>query len=260
MRTHMYRIHFYEMVNIEKTRKEIAGVKNIVRFCALLLVLMLFCQMSLFLFAMATQTGSASLPLAGHVIAIDPGHGGYDAGAVGRTTGVLEKDLNLAISLQLAQLLRDAGASVILTRETDKDFCPPQTLAARKKEVDMAVRANILHESGADIVLSIHMNYISSGKNKGAQVFSLKGAKSDAGKELAHCLQSALKLEVDQDNTRKAQTGDYYILRMTDASVLVECGFLSNETDEKNLCDPDYQKVLCWGIYKGLCNFVTQGG
>lgn len=233
-----------------------------IRFSTFCLCLALFCQISLamLLSQASASVAAGSLPLAGYVIAIDPGHGGYDAGAVGNCTGVLEKDLNLTISLQLAQLLRKAGAGVILTRETDREFCPPETGMLRKKEVDMAIRGNILYESRADIVLSIHMNNANNSRYHGAQVFSLKGAQSEEGKQLATCLQNALRDELDPDNTRKAQTGDYYILRMAPASALVECGFLSNCTEEANLCDPAYQQALCWAIYKGLCNFVSQNG
>ena len=62
-----------------------------------------------------------SLPLTGTVIAIDPGHGGKDGGAVSSTGNVVEKEVTLAISMYLRDFLQQSGAFVVMTREEDKD-------------------------------------------------------------------------------------------------------------------------------------------
>src|SRR4051794_30587593 len=67
-----------------------------------------------------------SLPLAGKVIVLDAGHGGVDGGAVSRQ-GVIEKDINLAITLYLRDYLQEAGAVVKMTREGDYDLATQET-------------------------------------------------------------------------------------------------------------------------------------
>lgn len=67
-----------------------------------------------------------NLPLAGKVIALDAGHGGPDGGAVSRQ-GVIEKDVNLAVTLYLRDYLQQAGALVVMTREGDYDLASPET-------------------------------------------------------------------------------------------------------------------------------------
>ena len=62
-----------------------------------------------------------TLPLSGKLIALDAGHGGPDGGAESKD-GVIEKDINLAITLRLRDYLQQAGAVVVLTRETDTDL------------------------------------------------------------------------------------------------------------------------------------------
>ena len=95
--------------------------------------------------------------LAGCVIALDAGHGGYDGGAVGRVSGTPEKGLNLDVARRLAAILEAQGAQIVMTRTDDYALCdehPP----IRKKLQDMQRRAAIIEQSGAQMVLSIHMN------------------------------------------------------------------------------------------------------
>ncbi|MBE5761999.1 MAG: hypothetical protein E7334_08380 [Clostridiales bacterium] len=206
----------------------------------------------------AYTVSAAVSPLLGKVIVVDAGHGGYDSGTVGRTTGVLEKDLNLSVALKLRDILSQNGASVIMTRDTDKALCPENTKVGEKKQTDMAARAMIIEEANADIVLSIHMNDYAISKYHGAQVFYLEGSgnKSD-GALLAGYIQSRLINDLDPTNTRKIKAGDYYILRMKTASVLIECGFLSNKNDELLLQDDSYQSKLAWCIYSGVIDYLN---
>jgi N-acetylmuramoyl-L-alanine amidase len=92
------------------------------------------------------------------ILCIDPGHGGYDPGAVGN--GLRESDLNLAVSLTLRDILRDVwGVKVVMTRETDA--CPVNVskLSGQARELaDLQGRANISDKAGADLILPIHVN------------------------------------------------------------------------------------------------------
>ncbi len=120
--------------------------------------------------------------LAGCVIALDAGHGGYDGGAVGRVSGTPEKGLNLDVARRLATILEAQGAQIVMTRTDDYALCdehPP----IRKKLQDMQRRAAIIEQSGAQMVLSIHMNEYAGRSQSGPQVFYREGCP--AGRLLA---------------------------------------------------------------------------
>lgn len=84
--------------------------------------------------------------LTGKTIVLDPGNGGSDPGAIG-PTGLLEKDINLFVALDLAQLLKIQGANVILTRSTDT-------------YVPLRQRIEIANQASADLFVSIAHNSI----------------------------------------------------------------------------------------------------
>ena len=97
-----------------------------------------------------------SWSIANRVVVIDPGHGGIDPGAVGKS-GTLEKDINLEVAKKLQVLLSQAGAAVVLTRESDVDLADSDTkgLLAKKRQ-DLGRRVAIANKRNAHIYLSIH--------------------------------------------------------------------------------------------------------
>ena len=115
------------------------------------------------------------------VVAIDPGHGGFDPGKVG-VTGVLEKDINLAISFKVRKKLEKKGVQVIMTRMTDDAICSPEE--KNKKMADMRNRVEIINASNAAIAVSIHQNSFTDSSSKGAQVFYYTGRRK-TGKNFA---------------------------------------------------------------------------
>lgn len=188
-----------------------------------------------------------SLPTAKKIVLIDPGHGGFDPGKPG-TSGENEKNINLQISSKLQAYLEQSGCYVIVTRSEDEAL-------AESKNKDLKERKRLANESGANIMISIHQNSFPKGRAKGAQVFYYNSSKE--GKFLAQCIQTKLKEFVDPSNTRdiKANT-DYYVLRTTQIpSVIVECGFLSNLEEEKNLNTQQYQEKIAWAIYMGIIEY-----
>lgn len=186
------------------------------------------------------------------VIVIDPGHGGYDPGKIG-VSGVLEKDLNLAIALKVANLLERSGYTVYLTRERDVALC--QGTEGSKKTADLDKRLELIREVNPALVVSIHQNSF-DGTTRGAQAFYY--ANSVKGKELAKCLQDAVKEYADSENHRVEKGNDsYYILRKSQCPlVIMECGFLSNAQEEMLLKDENYQKKLAFAISQGIENFL----
>ena len=196
-------------------------------------------------------------PLTGMVIAVDAGHGGYDGGAVGRMSGTPEKELNLDVALRVQRLLEQEGAQVIMTRREDIALCdenPP----VRKKLQDMQRREAIIVGGGADLVLSIHMNEYAGRSQSGPQVFYREGCP--AGRVLAGALQEAMIDGLSPSRERTALGGDYYILTLGVPSALVECGFLSNQEEERKLLDPDYRQLVAQSIVQGVLRWAALPG
>jgi len=191
-----------------------------------------------------------SSPAADRVIVIDPGHGGIDSGAVS-PTGTREEELNRKVALKLKKYLTDNGAKVALTRET-KDG-----LAAGKSE-DMRKRVELIRQSNADIVVSIHMNKFPQSQYFGAQTFYMKG--SEQGERLAECIQARMVEDLIEGNKRKIKAVDNLrILKAGSApAVIVECGFLSNDAEEALLKTDDYQEKIAWSIYSGIMEYFAE--
>ena len=126
---------------------------------------------------------------------------------------------------------------------------------SNKKVADMKKRCQIILESNADIVVSIHQNSFQDGSAKGAQVFYYK--HSAQGKKLAECVQKSFKANLDQSNNRVEKADNtYYMLVHTKApTIIAECGFLSNASETKLLIDESYQRKVADAILKGILNY-----
>ena len=200
-------------------------------------------------------TQGAALPLDGMVILVDPGHGGYDGGACG-ASGVWEKTINLQTARHVADELRALGAEVVMTRTEDVDLCSePRPAELTKKRQDMIARVDMARACGADMVLSIHMNYYRDRSQSGPQVFYREGC--DSGRLLAGCMQQSLIDGLAPKKQRAALAGDYFILQLDVPSVLIECGFLSNPAEEKLLLDGGYQQRTAQAVAEGVKAYVT---
>ncbi|MFD1408332.1 N-acetylmuramoyl-L-alanine amidase CwlD [Kroppenstedtia eburnea] len=194
-----------------------------------------------------------SMPLSGKVIVLDPGHGGYDGGAVSRS-GLQEKGVTLDISLLLRDYLQESGALVIMTREVDKDLAG--TGYRRRKAADLMERARIVKTSGADAFISIHLNAIPSPRWSGAQTFYYPTL--EANKKLAESIQSELIRNLENTNRKARYSGEIYILKTSPVpTALVEVGFLSNPAEAELLGDEAYQKKLAAAIYNGLLRYYS---
>lgn len=188
-----------------------------------------------------------AMPVAKKTIVIDAGHGGWDPGKIG-TKGDNEKEINLTIANILQQYLEQGGATVIVTRMGD------EALGKGKRE-DMKQRRDIINDSKADILISIHQNSFPRARAKGAQVFYHNDSKKSQA--LAENIQSQLCTFVDPENQRGAKANtNYYILKNTDMpAAIVECGFLSNPEEELLLNNEAYQEKIAWSIYMGIVDY-----
>ncbi|MDD3919705.1 MAG: N-acetylmuramoyl-L-alanine amidase [Eubacteriales bacterium] len=177
-------------------------------------------------------------------ILIDPGHGGADVGATG-ANGSVEADMNLAVAQKLKLELESRGIPVTLTRET------PDALGD-SKEADMKKRGKLIQTSTAAAFVSIHMNsYPEDPAVSGPQVFYDKS--SVIGKDFANAMQPYLNKATG--GTRKPNSLGLFVLQAAEGvmpGVLVECGFLTNPTEEQKLLDEDYQNTLAVAIADGI--------
>lgn len=202
------------------------------------------------------RVSALSWSVANKVIVIDPGHGGIDPGSKG-PSGVIEKDVTLEVSRKLANILGQAGAIVLMTRETDIDLSDADggSLLSRKRQ-DLAKRIAMANDRKADAFISIHVNSFKSGpKEHGAQTFYQPG--SQEGGKLAKTIQSELT-RLLKNTDRKAKAVDYYTTRNAKIpAVIVEIGFISNSKEERLMCDNDYQGKLSYAIYSGMVKYFA---
>ena len=187
-------------------------------------------------------------------IAIDPGHGGRDPGKVGINNS-LEKEINLAISLRLKDLLEQNDIKVVMTRTDDEGLYSESD--SNKKRADLNKRIEIINSSNAAFAVSIHQNSFGQESVKGAQVFYY--GESEQGRKIATTLQEQIKETIKDGNHRQAKSNtSYYMLKHTTCPlVIVECGYLSNRTEPELLLDEAYQEKMAWAIHLGIMEYLN---
>lgn len=197
----------------------------------------------------AVRATSSPKPL--HTIVIDAGHGGIDGGAVGKVSGIDESHLNLEYAMELKSLCENFGIKVVLTRSDMNGLY--SISATNKKRSEMEKRRQIIENSGAELVVSLHMNSFPLPSARGAQVYY--GAGNEGGKALAENVGSSLHQSIDYAK-KTAKVGDYFVLNCTSkAGILVECGFLSNAEEENLLISENYRKNFCYSLLCGILKF-----
>jgi N-acetylmuramoyl-L-alanine amidase len=178
--------------------------------------------------------------LAGKLICIDPGHGGSDTGALG-LDGTKEADLCLSMALQLARALREAGATVLMTRDSDT-------------HVGLEERYNFANQKGADLFISIHCN-------------AMERHNSMSGTETYYWSPQSLNLAraVHPEVVRAMGGRDGAIRRRTFAvihhttmpAILLEVGYIDSATDGAKLRDPAFSEAFGNAVRQGLVQYVA---
>jgi N-acetylmuramoyl-L-alanine amidase len=222
------------------------------------------------------------------IVALDPGHGGEDPGAIG-PTGLREKDVVLAIALQLRNKLNAVrGMRVMMTRDGDY-FVPLQQRVRKARRVQ------------ADLFVSIHADAFMRPEARGASVFALstRGASSAAARWMANKenaadvvggvnvavkdrqvlsamldmstaaqIKDSLKLgqevlgrigRVGRLHKRQVEQAGFAVLKAPDIpSILVETAFISNPEEEQKLRDPAYQAQLVDALASGIQRYFAK--
>lgn len=186
----------------------------------------------------------ASNVLGGAVIAVDPGHGGMHTGGKGNT-GLMEKDINLKVALNLQEILQSWGARVVMTRTTDRHFDP-------QVDDDLDARVQIVNGAKPNLFLSIHTNYVPQAGPRGFEVWvpRCNGARDRDSRDLADLLRSELTGVWGANADRG--TKDEHNLRVLKGThcpaALVELEFVSNPGVERLLGQAAKQRELATAI------------
>lgn len=187
-----------------------------------------------------------------YVVCIDPGHGDWDYGAIS-PNGTAEKDITLAVSLKLGNMLEKEGNfKVIYTRTTDNMDWIETANDSLKERIKISKICN------ADIFVSIHCNY-SSDSNEILGVETWYNPSDDSSLTLSKYLQQAL---IDLDYTTNRGVKSYVpgeelaVLELnTTTSALVELGFLTNSSDEKFLSSDAGQTKCANALFEAIVEY-----
>ncbi|WP_209121753.1 N-acetylmuramoyl-L-alanine amidase [Alkalihalobacillus sp. BA299] len=183
--------------------------------------------------------------LLGHTIVVDPGHGGSypdgDPGAV--ANGLQEKDVVLDIGLRLEKKLKEAGANVVMTRRTDVF-------------IELEERAKIANEANANSFVSVHANAVNISSVHGSETFwNEKNSNSAESKELAEKIQERFAYIV-KNKDRGVKEANFSVTRNSEMpAVLVEVGFLTNETEAERMKTSQFREESAEAIYQGILDF-----
>jgi N-acetylmuramoyl-L-alanine amidase len=174
-------------------------------------------------------------------VILDAGHGGKDGGAVS-VTGTAETVLNLDIVLRMQDVFEVLGYDVILTRETDTELSHAD--GGSRKMQDLKGRLEIARKNCGIPFISIHMNKFPVEKYKGLQIYYSPIPES---KELAETIRGYVVGNIDSTNKRSSKPSGsaiYLLHHAVSPSVLIECGFLSNNEEAVLLDSEEYRSKL----------------
>ncbi|MTI95687.1 MAG: N-acetylmuramoyl-L-alanine amidase [Firmicutes bacterium] len=198
--------------------------------------------------------------LAGKRVAIDPGHGGHDPGAIGNVLGLYEKDVTLAVSLALRDMLQEAGVEVFMTRETDTivntDVQPGQHAGP-----DWRLRRDLAIEQNPDIFLSIHTNSYSAQNAYGLETFYNTNSYNAYSSGVAARIIHRHLLDEFQRHNRGIKHKNDAVLQVDNfAAVLIELLFISNPAEERIMARPDFPQRAARAIYNALDEYFAGPG
>lgn len=186
-------------------------------------------------------TGSLPrIPSGRAIVAIDPGHGGRDPGAVG-IGNLYEKTVVLDISRQVASILQQQGVQVVMTRSDDR-------------EVDLEPRIQIAEQANATAFVSIHANAISMSR---PEVNGLETYYYVSGLPLAQAIHSSILQSGLGMRDRGVRQARFYVIRRTSMpAALVETGFVTGAEDAPRLANPTFRSQMAVAIARGILNYL----
>ena len=188
----------------------------------------------------AASNVSQSKDIKGSIM-IDPGHGGWDPGAV--YYGVYEKDINLQVAMKLKKMLEESGIKVYMTRTSDK-------------YVNLYDRAEMANKLGVDLYVSIHHNASTNKYASGIMTLFYPSTiikSSLSGQNLAEIIQDSLLNILKKNDLGEIPRKNLVVLRETKMpAVIAELGFMTNYQELLLLKQDKYQEKETLALYNGI--------
>ncbi|AFM00510.1 N-acetylmuramoyl-L-alanine amidase [Desulfitobacterium dehalogenans ATCC 51507] len=198
--------------------------------------------------------GIPEYALAGKVIMIDPGHGGPDPGASGPSK-THEKNNTLPIALALKDILTQAGAEVLMTREDDRS---PSTAPVYTELEDLKARVALANSCNADLFISIHNDSFTNSEVSGTSVYySSANPKNGESLHLASNVRTSLISTINTKDRGVKQLGFYVLSNTKIPAILVETAFISNPYEEARLQNSTFRQNVAAGIFQGIYGYFT---
>lgn len=228
-----------------------------------------------------TPVDAAVFPLAVRKIALDPGHGGDSLGTRA-PLGLVEKELTLDIARRVRKLLEEDSFEVVMTREQDR-------------AVSLEERGKVANQEGADIFVSIHLNWIENLKARGVETYYLGATedpyltrlaaaenresgysmadmrhlldriyadvRQDKSRALAEVIQASLYRSIGKVNpgieNRGVKAAPFIVLLSTEMpAILAEVSCLSNEDEAALLTKPLYRQYIAEALAAGIRSYA----
>ncbi|MBU8684203.1 N-acetylmuramoyl-L-alanine amidase [Bacillus haynesii] len=181
----------------------------------------------------------AAEPLSGKTVYVDAGHGGEDSGAVGN--GLLEKDVNLEVAKLVDEKLKEDGADTVASR-TDDTFLTLEDRVAKASR------------NASDLLISIHANSAVP-EASGTETYFDSTYQAADSERLASNIQERLPDALGTRDRGVKESGFYVIKHSQMPSVLVELGFITNQTDADKLESPEYQEKAAGAIADAVVSY-----
>lgn len=182
------------------------------------------------------------------LVVVDPGHGGRDPGTTGN--GLQEKDITLAVGLELRNALERCGIRVIMTRTQDTLVLPNGTIGQ-----DLTERANIANRNNADLFISWHVDSFTNPDVNGAATWIHPTTRGTQTETVAQLMVNLITQATGQQN-RGVYIADFAVLRETNMpAVLVESGFITNAQEASRLARADFRKTQAEATAQAVCQY-----
>lgn len=182
-------------------------------------------------------------PVSGKVV-IDPGHGGKDAGTTASRL-IAEKNVNLAVSLMVGEMLRSRGVAVVYTRSDDRF-------------IELDTRVAISNRSGAKLFVAIHADSAEDRSAAGHTIIMPETPSSEEWVAAAEISKYMVAAGSAKHSVHKDVRGLRVLRYAKIPAVLVELGFLSNSREAALLADKNYQRKLAGAIAEGIIAYLNR--
>ena len=182
------------------------------------------------------------------LIVVDPGHGGHDVGTQSVSKPrYQEKSFNLVTAKFVKNYLEQLGYQVAMTREEDRFL-------------SLERRARFANEKKPALFVSIHFNAALNPDAQGIEVFYYPSLSDKKRATKSRCLAQLVLKQLLMRTTAKSRgvkQGNFAVIRETQmAAILVESGFLTNESELQKIKEPTYLKKIAKGITDGIDNYL----